>query len=348
MDKKKKILVNLIKILLIILMVHAFNLIMMPKYITENYDGRIVAEFYKEKECPDVIFLGSSTVYSATSPCVLYESYGITSYVLASSSQTSWNSYYMLKEALKYGKPQMVVMDIGFLNQIEEYAEEVSNRKLFDYMKTSPNKFEAIEVSKAAEESKWSYIFPVLRYHERYKDLTPDDFKYALYKPDVTYNGYIMNLNLSDSLEEVPVTLDTAEDYRLNAKNADYLQKIITLCKDEGIQIMLVKTPSYNAKWGVNFENDITSIAALNGINYIDFDLYQDKMNLNYLSDSPDNGGHLNLLGAEKYSFFLGSVIKDNYEIPDRRNDTKVDSVWKDKVTKYNNDKLERIAQFGR
>lgn len=305
-------------------------------------------EFYREKMCPDVIFLGSSTVYSAVSPCVLYENYGITSYVLASSSQTCWDSYYVLKEALKKGNPKMVVLDIGFLNQIEDYAEEVSNRKLFDYMRFSKNKIEAINAAKASEENLWDYMLPVLRYHERYKDLSKEDFLYAFYKPSVTHNGYIINLNVSDHLEEVATTLDTAEDYTLNARNAEYLQKIISLCNDNGISIMLVKTPSYNAKWGNHFEADINSFAALNGINYINFDLYSDKINLDYMTDSPDNGGHLNLLGAEKYTYFLGNVLKTNYILPDEREDAKMSAIWNKKTCDYNNDKLEKIAQFGR
>lgn len=321
---------------------------MMPKYVSENYDGRIMPEFYREKTCPDVIFLGSSTVYSAVSPPVLYQNYGITSYVLASSSQTSWDSYYVLKEALKKGTPKMVVLDIGFMNQVEDYAEEVSNRKLFDYMRFSKNKIDAIKAAKAPEENLWDYMLPVLRYHERYKDLSKEDFIYAFYKPGVTNNGYIINLNTSDYLEETAVTLDTAADYKLNARNADYLQKIISLCKDNGINIMLVKTPSYNAKWGNGFEGDINAFAALNGINYINFDLYSDKLNLDYMTDSPDNGGHLNLLGAEKYSFLLGSVLKSNYDLPDARENTVISTVWNKKLEKYNNEKLEKIAQFGR
>ena len=98
----KKICVILMKTALITVLVIVFNLLMMPKYIEENKDGRIIPEFYREKTDPDLIFIGSSTVYSGVSPVRIYENYGITSYVLASSSQTSWNSYYVLKEALKY------------------------------------------------------------------------------------------------------------------------------------------------------------------------------------------------------------------------------------------------------
>lgn len=348
MVKGKKVLTIILKILLIVFLVVTFNLIMMPKYISENYDGRIVAEFYREKKPVDVLFLGSSTVYSGISPCKLYEDYGIVSYVLASSSQTSWDSYYMLIEAIKSGKPSLVVLDIGFMNQPEDYAEEVSNRKLFDYMKFSKNKFDAIDAAKAEGESNWDYLLPVLRYHERYKDLSADDFKYIYYKPDVTYNGYIMNMNISEGIEAQPATLDTASDMSLNARNAEYLQKIVTLCNNENIQLLLVKTPSYQAKWGHTFENDITQIATVNGISYLNFDYYQDKMSLNWLTDSPDGGGHLNIIGAEKYTYCLGAVLKENYDVPDRRSDDTYSAIWNNKLEKYNNDKLERIAQFGR
>lgn len=346
--KSKQIIINLIKVFLIVFLVVSFNLIMMPKYISENYDGRIIPEYYKEKMCPDVIFLGSSTVYSGVSPCKLYEDYGFTSYVMASSSQTSWDSYYVLKEALKKGTPKMVILDIGFMNQDEDYAEEVSNRKLFDYMRPSKNKFEAIDVAKAEGESKWDYFLPVLRYHERYKDIKAEDFLYAFYKPCVTYNGYIMSLIMSESLDDNPATLENAQDYSLNSKNAEYLQRIISLCKDNGIDILLVKTPSYQAKWGMGFESEITNIAALNGISYIDFDLYLDKMNIDFLTDSPDRGGHLNLIGAEKYTYCLGAVISENYDIPDRRQDKEYSDIWNSKLLKYNDDKMLKVsAMFG-
>ena len=348
MSKSRKLIVIIFKSLLIIFLVVSFNLLMMPKYISENYDGRIVAEFYREKAPVDVLFLGSSTVYSGISPIKLYEDYGIASYVLASSSQTSWDSYYLLVEALKSGKPSLVVLDIGFMNQAEDYAEEVSNRKLFDYMKPSKNKFDAIKVAKAADENNWDYILPVLRYHERYKDLSIDDIKYLYYKPDVTYNGYIMNWNISESIESTALTLDNAADMSLNPKNAEYLQKIITLCNNEGIKLLLVKTPSYSAKWGHTFENDIIATAAAGGINYLNFDNYQDKMNLNWYTDSPDGGGHLNIIGAEKYTYCLGAVLEENYELPDRREDSVYSAIYNEKLDRYNNDKLEKIAQFGR
>lgn len=344
--KIKKICIVLIKIALIIFLVVTFNLIMMPKYIEENQDGRVIAEMYREKVSPDVVFLGSSTVYSGVTPCGLYEGYGITSYVCASSSQTSWDSLCVLKETLKHMDPKLVVFDIGFLHIGDEYAEEVSNRKLFDYMHNDLIKYHGVNEAMAHEvESGYSYLFPVLRYHTRYKDLTYNDFKYAFYKPDVTFNGYIMSVLQSSELPEAR-SLDEAPDMILSDRNRKCLQEVIDICKARNIQVLLMKTPSYQAKWGPVYEGQIAEVASINGISYINFDFYSDAMGIDYYSDSPDNGGHLNLFGAEKFSYYLGNILMTYYNLPDRRNDSVYNAIWADKVNRYECEKINKIQEM--
>jgi len=342
MERVKKVSIVILKIVLIVFLVVSFNLIMMPKYIDENQDGRVVAEMYREKLSPDIVFVGSSTVYSGIIPAKLYEFHGQTSYVCSTSSQTSWDSYYLLKEAVSELNPKMVVFDIGFLTTKEDYAEEVSNRKAFDYMKYTRNRFEAIDRAMAEGESKWSYVLPVLRYHERYMDLSLDDFKYAYYKPDVTYNGYVMNVLGSSELPE-KLSMEEAENISLNACNAEYLQKIISFCKEKDIKLMLIKTPSYQAKWGTDYETAIVNIANANGIDYVNFDIYSDMMGIDWYNDSPDSGRHLNLFGAEKFSYYLGFIISGYYDVPDRRIDDKYNTVWEAKLNRYEADKESRI-----
>jgi len=342
----KKICIILLKVMLIIFLVVSFNLIMMPKYINENQDGRIIAEMYREDISPDVIFLGSSTVYSGISPVKMYEEYGITSYVLASSSQTGWDSLCVLKEALKEFSPQMVVLDIGFLTTEEDYAEEVSNRKLFDYMRNDLVKYNGVKEAMATDiESGWSYLFPVLRYHTRYEDLSIDDFKYAYYKPDVTYNGYIMSVLQSQSLPEARSLYET-EDRVLNDRNRKCLYEIINICKENGIGLFLIKTPSYQAKWGTGYETDISQVALQNGLFYVNFDNMISDYGINFLTDSPDEGGHLNLFGAEKFSYYLGKVIVDTYQMPDRRQDEKYNKIWTKKTNRYEADKARKIQNM--
>lgn len=343
MSKLKTFVMVLNKIVIAILLIAAFNLVMMPKYINENQDGRVLAEMYRQKKSPDIVFLGSSTLYSGVVPAVLYEIYGQSSYVCSTSSQTPWNSYWILKEAIDVLKPKMVVFDIGFLTVEDDYVEEVSNRKAFDAMRPSINKYKGIKRAMSSDESLWSYAFPVLRYHTRYTDLTMDDFKYAFYKPNVTYNGYVMSTLIANELPE-PLAMENAENNRMGACSREYLQNILTLCRNEGIDIMLIKTPSYQAKWGVDFENDIAGIAALNGVSYINFDNYQDQIGINWSTDTPDSGRHLNIYGAEKFSVYIGSVIAQCFDIPDRRTDKGYSKFWEKEVNRYIEDKEAKIV----
>lgn len=345
MNKVKLVGAIIVKIILIIFIVVTFNLIMMPKYITENQDGRIVAEMYREKVSPDIVGIGSSVLYSGAIPEMMYKNYGLTAYISASSSQTSWNSYCILKEALRIYNPKLIIFDIGFLTTQEDYAEEVSNRKLFDYMKNTPNKFDGIDRAMASEESEWSYLIPVLRYHERYKDLSVDDFKYAFFKPNVTYSGHIMNLNTSGELPEISVS-DDIENIVLNDCNKEYLYKIINLCKDKNVELMLIKTPSYQPKWGEVFEQSIKEVATDNNLQYVNFDDYMDTMGIDWMMDSPDEGRHLNTYGGAKFSLYLGAYLLNEYDLPDRREDADYKKIWDDKVNRFDNDLEKRLLSL--
>lgn len=345
MNKIKLIGTIIAKIILVIFIVVTFNLIMMPKYITENQDGRIIAEMYREKVSPDIVGVGSSVLYSGVIPEMMYQNYGLTAYICASSSQTSWNSYCVLKEALRIYNPKLVVFDIGFLTTQDDYAEEVSNRKLFDYMKNTSNKYNGIDRAMADGESKWSYLMPALRYHERYKDLSVDDFKYAFIKPSVTYSGYIMNLNTSANLPEVSVSEDI-ENMVLNDCNKEYLYKIIKLCEDNNAELILIKTPSYQPKWGDTFEQSIKEVALQNNLKYVNFDEYTNAMGIDWMMDSPDEGGHLNVYGGAKFSLYLGAYLSNEYNLPDRREDTDYNRLWDDKVKRFNNDLEKRLSSL--
>lgn len=338
--KIKKIVIIILKICLIILLVVSFNLIMMPKYINENIEGRIIPEMYDEEVSPDMLIIGSSVAHRGISPITLYQAYGITSYIAATTSQTAWQSVTALEEFLRLYNPSMVVLDIGFFNQGDAYSEEPSNRKMFDYMRPSMIKYEGIKECISEIESGWSYVFPVLRYHDRYKDLGIDDFKYAFYKPTVTHNGYIMDIKQLAPVEE-RVSMDMANELSLDARSRGCLMEILDICRNRNIELLLIKTPSYNAKWNYIFENEINDFAMQEGIRYINFDMYENEIAIDWNTDTPDEGGHLNLYGSEKFSYYLGGLISENYTLPDRREDNEFNSIWNNKVDKYDNAKMK-------
>ena len=163
----RRILVIFIKIVIAVSFIVTLNRIFMPKYINENQDGRITGEYYREEGKSDVIFVGSSTVYSGVSPIQLFKDYGITSYDRSNASQTTWISYYMIEDAIKYSKPRLVCFDVSFSRNDDNYVEEASTRKALDGMRFGISKINCINEAMGEDEKLIEYLFPLFRFHSR-------------------------------------------------------------------------------------------------------------------------------------------------------------------------------------
>ena len=113
--------------------------LLMPKYMVENREGALIGEYYDEAHGHDVLFLGDCEVYETFVPAILWEKYGISSYVRGSAQQLIWQSYYILKETLQYEKPKAVVFNVYSLKYGKPQSEAY-NRMCLDGMKMSSSK----------------------------------------------------------------------------------------------------------------------------------------------------------------------------------------------------------------
>ena len=87
-------------------------------YPKEGYPNNGFTYFYSmEKNSIDVLFFGSSIGVNGFNTQEFYNQYGIRSYNLSNVQQPIPLSYCWLKEALKYQKPKVVVVDSRFLYQ---------------------------------------------------------------------------------------------------------------------------------------------------------------------------------------------------------------------------------------
>lgn len=314
----KKLFIVLIKIGLIVFLVITLNRIFLPKYINENQDGRITQEYYPRAGDTDVIFVGSSTVHSGIDPRVLMEEQGISAYLRANASQPMWISYYMIEDALRWHTPELVCIDTTFIKYGDDFVEEPSTRKALDGMRLTPSKIRCIKASMGEDEKMADYIMPLFRFHSRWKELTLDDFKYAYYNKPVTINGYLPDDEV-EAAEPGPLVYAKEGDTTLSSRNVEYLKKSIELCQSKGIQVMIFKVPAHSPNWSRDYDEQISNIAKEYGLSYINFDDKNDEMGLDYSTDTPDGGSHLNASGAVKYSRYLGEYIRENYIVSDRR-----------------------------
>src|SRR5690554_7376319 len=154
----KKVLINIICIVLAIMILAFLQELLMPKYMSTIFEGNLVEEYYDSNKDHDVIFIGDCEVFSNVSPIVLWEKYGITSYIRGSAQQLAWQSYYLLEETLKYEKPDVVVFNVLAL-KYDEPQKEAYNRMSLDGMKMSLPKLKSIRASMTEDENFIEYLF---------------------------------------------------------------------------------------------------------------------------------------------------------------------------------------------
>ena len=329
------------------------QMLLMPKYMTESTEGNLIAEYYEEYGDNDVIFIGDCEVYENFSPITLWEEYGISSYIRGSAQQLIWQSYYLMEETFKYETPKVMVFNIlsmkydtpastGAASQREAY-----NRMTLDPMRWSMSKWNAIQASmtdmEREKEAEWMYLFPILRYHDRWSDLFSDDFEYWFQRGDIADNGYLMQTGIK------PVTHEHVEKPLVNYDFAEncwmYLDMMRELCQKHGTELVLVKAPSLSPVWWPQWEEQIEEYAAKHDLTYWNFLEYQEEIGIDWNVDTYDTGLHLNVYGAEKMSRFFGQLLVDTFGLEDRRSDAALSAVWAEKVETYNERKATLEAQ---
>ena len=313
--------------------------ILQPKYVSKSPEGSLTEEYYAsvKETYHDVLFIGDCEVYESFVPAILWEEYGISSYVRGGAQQLVWHSYYMLEDALRYETPEVVVFNVLALKYGVPQREEY-NRLALDGMEWSSVKVDAIKASMTDEEDFLSYVFPILRYHSRWSDLSREDFAYAFgAKPAVSDSGYLMQTAVvpyDPTKDEIPMT---PSDYVLPETSMAYLDRMVTLCRENGITLVLVKAPTnaWQYHWFEEWDEQVSAYAAENDLSYYNLIDDAEAMGLDMSTDTYDGGVHLNVYGAEKLTRYFGNILKTSTNLPDRRGDKAMSSVWQARVETY-------------
>ncbi len=306
-----------------------------PKYMHGIVEGAMIAEYYNEDMDHDVVFVGDCELYENISPAVLWEDYGINSYIRGSAQQLIWQSYYLMEETLKYEKPKVFVFNVLSM-KYNEPQKEAYNRMTLDGMRWSASKVGSIRASMLPEENFIEYVFPILRFHSRYSELERDDLTYLFDRQPVTHNGYYMRVDVKPA-ENVPEGKPLG-DYRFGENAYSYLDKMVELCEKNGVELVLVKAPSLYPYWYDEWDEQMKEYAEAHGLKYYNFLDDIEEIGLDFSVDTYDAGLHLNLSGAEKLSDYFGGILRDACGLESRRGETALETAWEEKLAAYRAD----------
>lgn len=271
----------------------------------------------------DVLLLGSSHMGMNVDPSILWQEFGIAAYNCWGSMQQVWNTYYYLNECLKYQTPKLVVMDVYGATFNYDYATYDNVVKNTQGMRMSMDKIAAIHAS--AEKSYFYYLLLGLpTYHYRYSELTENDFHNFFWDKEVG----IQKINTTGERVQpfdMPTLKEGNSTLALNSKQQEYLERIINLCKEKSIPLLLVAEPYYMDESEAMRFNEIGRIAAEFDVPYLNYATDCEALGLDTQKDYRDLC-HLMSSGIQKYTTFLGNYMRQHYTLPDRRMDEK--HIW--------------------
>ena len=333
---KKKIIASAVSVIAVLLVLTLAQALVVPKYVSNSPEGRLIGEYYSEAGGHDVVFVGDCEVYESFIPAVMWEKYGISSYVRGSAQQLVWQSYYLLEETFKYEKPTVVVFNVLAL-KYGEPQNEAFNRMTLDGMKWSSQKIASIGASMTADESFLDYVFPLLRFHSRITQLEGDDFRYIFCNtPAASHSGYLMQKGIVPMTEEVEEGR-TLRDYTLPAESMEYLDKMKALCEENGAELVLIKAPtnSWAYWWYDQWDEQIVDYAEKNDLVYYNFIDETEAIGIDYSTDTYDEGVHLNVYGAEKMSEYFGKILAEKHGLSSPEHTDAEKAAWKTRVERY-------------
>lgn len=266
--------------------------------------------FYGEEEGTlDVVFVGSSAVYSFVSPLRLWKETGLTSYLYATPNQTVPMICYILEECRKTQPDAVYVIELRPMLASEEDKDVVAVdlRRLSDNMPYSLTRYRLVRELAPRTEDGLSYMLDLIKYHDNWKN--PGGFRLTLgWGRENPMKGW----RFADGWEPVEGSDWGNVNARIAAtpENEADLRELLDYCREEDIRAVFLTTPFALSRTQAKIYNYVGDIVEEYGYPYWNLCRRLEEMGLDFGTDYADFR-HTNTLGAVKCTAYLGRLLQE-------------------------------------
>lgn len=240
----------------------------------------------------DALFLGDSEIYTSVSPQQLWDERGISAYVMGTPAQKLCYTRSLLVKALTRQRPRVVVLETNCL-----------------FRKVTPGD----AILRAAQDA-----FPVIEYHDRWKSLRLEDLFGRVQATWTDEQRGFVAREGSRAADASSYMATTSELAKMPELNRLYLESIARMCDDAGARLVLLSTPS-TKNWNMARHNRVVRLASELGLDYVDLNVGESRVDIDWSTETYDAGDHLNTDGAKKVTSAVGTLLTGGYDLPDRR-----------------------------
>lgn len=268
----------------------------------------------------DVLVLGDSLSYSSVAPLRIWKNHGITSFVCGQPGQKVSETYDVLKTALEYQMPKVLILETNVL-----FRKQGGMSKLEETVAEAGNNY-----------------FPVFEHHDIWKSFLAD-FTEKIHKKK-SYKGFEIRGTVR-SYEKGSYMKESTKSKEMENNVERYLEDIVSLCKEKNIKVLLLSTPSPK-NYNYRKHNTLKEYAQKNALAYLDMNLETDRIGLDWKEDSLDRGDHLNLSGACKVTDYLGKYLAEpEWQLTDHRGDAAYQA-WENASAKFEKIVSKRLTKM--
>lgn len=253
----------------------------------------------------DYLIIGDSEACASVCPMEIWNQYGYAGYNMGVAGQYLKYTYSGLESALETQSPSVVLMEANAVFRVSSLRGDAQKA----YQKV---------ILRA---------LPLIRWHDRWNNLFSkrngsDDFA----------KGFIFNKTMKPC-DQPSSSSETTDAAKIGEVETHNLEAILALCQKNGIRLVLYSAPSLK-NWTYMKHNAIQSFADTHGITFVDCNLQGESLALDWTTDTRDKGDHVNYYGALKVSAFIGSFLKEQGMLSDKRENPQYQS-WNDCLKDY-------------
>lgn len=276
--------------------------------------------YHTPRQSVDILIVGNSHAYSSFDTAMFEEKEGKNTYILATNSQIVVQSYFNVKEALKYQKPEIIILEASAIDYNDNWRNigstyDRSWKKEFniDSMRFGLVKLEAIRAQ--YRPSNWAYAFSrIAKCHGNWTNINDlysnlkfyikDADEFSSFRPSATSMS-------KETMKQYAEAEKSTDEISVADINIIYFHKLAELCRNEEIELRVIMVPMYDVYIdSINYSswtNKIRDLAESENVKYLDCNLYYDEIGLTAqdFEDFYSNYHHLNAGGAQKVTDFV-------------------------------------------
>ena len=278
-------------------------------YVFRNKEYEGAQDKFK-KWCPeeaDIVFVGNSHQFCSINTDLLYDEYGIESFMLATSGQTVPMSYYAAMEAIELKHPKTIVFEVCYTANDFRTLKGMDHCFFDGFPRCKARKL-ALEDLTEPEERLY-YLFPLGMFHSRWKELSEADFKDF----PISDRGSFVSDEVVDNYD--PPIQDPNVKEAMPKEMEKYMEMLIDLCKANDVKLILYSAPfnglylyedyaREDVLWRQSIFNYVGDFAKERGVEFHNLFYEYDKLGINNDTDWMDTQ-HFNRKGQEKFTRYM-------------------------------------------